>query len=223
LIGFIGHRDANLEKYMKAIARIGSLVVLTLLAADPARALVILDVSGGAVALSDPTQNGRLSRNGLGQDWALGEPFPGVINTLTAYHYLTYVVNVGNAPYVQVILDSSSTNIFISAYDTFYAPNSAGGPNFGFDTNWLGDAGLSGNDFGVDPLFFQVFVPLNHNLVLVINNTGASNVGVGDRFNLLVEGFADTEFNDPVPEPATMVLTGSGLALMALRRRRASR
>jgi hypothetical protein len=36
-----------------------------------------------------------------------------------------------------------------------------------------------------------VVVPQNHNLVLVINNTAASNVGVGDPFHLLVEGFIE--------------------------------
>lgn len=205
---------------MKAIARIGKLFVLTLLAAGPARASIIYDVSS-AVALTDPTQNGRLSRNGIPQDWTGGEAFPGVINPATIYHYLTYVVNVGMTPFIQIDFDSVSANTFISAYDTSYAPNSVGGPNYGFDVNWLGDAGSSGNYFGVDPVFFQVLVPENHNLVLVINTTGAANAGVGDPFHLIVEGFIDSEYTEPVPEPATIVLTGSGLALVALRRRRA--
>ena len=207
---------------MKAMSTIGKLVVLTLLATSSARATPILDVSG-ALALTDPTQMGRLSRNGIGQDWAGDEPFPGVINTSTVYRYHTYLVNVGITPFIQVIFDSVSPNTFVSAYDTSYAPNSAGAPNFGFNTNWLGDAGVSGNDFGVDPLFFQVIVPAGHNLVIVVNNTAAGNIGVGDPFRLLVEGFVDTEFTDPVPEPATLVLAGSGLAMLALRRRRRKR
>ena len=79
-------------------------------------------------------------------------------------------------------------------------PNSAGSPNFGFNTNWLGDAGTSGNSFGTDPLFFQVVIPANGNLLVVLNNTGAGNVGVGNSFHLTVEGFYDTQFGD-TPEP----------------------
>jgi hypothetical protein len=191
-------------------------------AAITARAAVILDVSS-ALSVTDPTQLGRLSRNGLPQDWTGGETFPGVINPTTAYRYHTYTVNVGLRPYVQVLFDSISTDLFISAYDTSYAPNSAGAPNFGFNVNWLGDAGISGMFFPGDPLFFQVLVPLNHILVLVVSETLGSNTGVGDGFHLTAEGYVDSEYNDTVPEPASLLLGAAGLALAAVRRRRAGR
>jgi hypothetical protein len=210
---------------MKSIAMFAKTAVLLLLVATSARATSILDVSG-ALTLGDPTQLGRLSRNGIAQDWVGTEPFPGVINTGTSYHYHTYAVNVGITPFVQISFDSVSANTFVSAYDTAYLPDSAGAPNFGFNTNWLGDAGSSGNFFGTDPLFFQVIVPAGHNLLVVVNNTAASNVGVGDPFHLIVEGFIDSEFTDPpaVPEPATLLLGASGLAVIArsrFKRRRA--
>jgi hypothetical protein len=142
-----------------------------------------------------------------------------VINTTTTYHYHLYTVNVGITPFVQITFDSTSPNTFISAYDASYLPDSAGAPTLGFNTNWLGDAGGSGNFFGTDPLFFQVLVPINDTLVIVVNNTGGANVGVGDVFNqILVEGFIDSSFDDPpsVPEPSAMVLSGCGLLLLPL-------
>jgi len=205
---------------MKVISTIGRLVVLVLLATDAAHAIPILDISS-ALTLADPVQLGRLSRNGILQDWAGTELFPGVTDTTTAYHYHVYTVNVGITPFIQVNFDSVSDNTFISAYDTSYVPNSAGSPFFGFNTNWLGDAGFSGNFPPPNPLFFQVLIPVNHNLLLVVNNTAAANVGVGDPFRLIVEGFVDSEYTDPVPvpEPATVFLTASGLALLGLIRR----
>jgi hypothetical protein len=206
---------------MRTISKLAAMAVLILLAAASARATTILDLNG-ALALSDPTQLGRLSRNGVPQDWTGGEPFSGVINTTTTYHYHSYLVNVGITPFVQIEVDSNSGNTFFAAYDTAYLPNSAGSPNFGFDTNWLGDAGFSGNPFPGDPDFFQVVVPIGHNLLIVVNNTAGGNVGVGDPFHLIVEGFVDTEFTDPppaVPEPATLLLGASGLAMLAGRSR----
>jgi hypothetical protein len=206
---------------MTRISRIGRIAVLFLLATASARASTIVDFTD-ALALGDATQLGRLSRNGVIQDWTGGEPFPGVINTTTTYRYRTYAVGVGITPYIQISVDSLSTNTFVAAYDTSYLPDSAGGPSFGFDVNWLGDAGTSGNFFGTDPLFFQVFVPIGHTLVLVVNNTGVGTVGLGDPFRLTVEGFVDTEFTDPpagtpapVPEPSSMLLMGAGLVATA--------
>lgn len=203
---------------MKFMSTIGKLVVVLLLATGSAQAVPILDVTS-ALTLTDPIQLGRLSRNGTPQDWSGGEPFSGVLNTTTAYHYHAYLVNVSITPFIQIDFDSISPNTFVSAYDTSYAPNSAGGPNFGFDINWLGDAGFSGNFFPGDPLFFQVLIPQNHDLLIIVNNTAAANVGVGDPFHLIVEGFIDSQYTEPAPEPATVLLSGTGLALLALRSR----
>jgi hypothetical protein len=125
-------------------------------------------------------------------DWSGGEQFPGAFNPSTNYHYHAYRVSVRSTPFIQINVDSVSANTFVSAYDTSYAPES------GFDTNWLGDAGFSGNFPPPSPIFFQVRIPQNHDLLIVVNNTGAANVGVGDPFHLIVEGFADSQFTERV-------------------------
>ena len=83
-----------------------------------------------------------------------------------------------------------------------------------------------GNFFGTDPVFFQVIVPVGHDLIVVVNQT-ATGAGIGDPFSILVEGFVDTEYTDPiasgVPEPSTwaMLLLGfAGIGFMAYRRSR---
>jgi len=208
---------------MKSILKIGTLLVGLFIATGTAQALPLLDVTD-ALSLTDPTQMGRLSRDGVPSDWSAAKAFPGVINTTTAYHYHAYLIDVGLAPFIQIIMDSNSVNLFVSAYDTTYAPNSAGSPNFGFNLNYLGDAGFSGDPFPGDPAFFQVVVPVGHQLLVIVNNTLAANGGVGDSFHLLVEGFADTDYTDPppaVPEPTTMVLSATGLAFLAMKRARA--
>lgn len=210
----------KIPKPLRGLA--GSLALLTCALCATASATDILNTTT-ALTLTDPTQLGRLSRNGIPQDWAGTEAFPGVINTSTTYHYETFTLAasvVSRGPYIQISatdLGAVQGNLFVSAYSTSYLPNSAGSPNFGFDTHWLGDLGFSGNAFGVDPVFFQVIVPAGQSLVVVVNNTAANNGGVGERFNLLVESFTDTEYTDApaasVPDAgASALLLGLGLA-----------
>jgi hypothetical protein len=198
---------------MQKASRIARLLSTLLLAGFACSATTLLDTSS-ALTLTDPTQMGRLSRNGIPQDWAGSELFPGVINTATLYHYTVFSLNVGSNAFIQVDFDSVSANTFVSAYRGAYLPNSGGGPNFGFDANWLGDAGFSGNFFGTDPVFFQVIVPVNNNLLVVVNNTAAGAGGVGDPFRLIVEGFVDTNFTE-APEPSAFFLLMGGAALLA--------
>ena len=183
----------------------------------------------GTVFLSggDPTQLGRLSRNGTPQDWSFQEPFPGVINPATSYQYETFGVTVPNwLSFLQITIDSNNTAIFASAYDTSYNPNPLDPVNLGLDVNWLGDAGGSGNFFGTSPRFFQVVDQTAANsstgsgtVLVVLNETSGVGAGLDSPVDLLVEGFSDTDFNE-VPEPVTPSLVGAGMLLLAMSYRR---
>jgi len=204
--------------------------------------LLSLAVSGGlakadvlftgdvSILSTDPTQMGRLSRNGIPQDWSFQEAFPGTINSTTSYHYETISVLVPNwLSFLQITIDSNNANIFASVYDTSYNPDS-GAPNGGLDINYLGDAGASGNFFGTDPRFFQVVdqtaadSPTGFGTAIVVLNETVTNGGLNSPVNVLVEGFSDTSYDEisPVPEPvhSGLLLAGILAVAVACRRRR---
>ena len=200
------------------IHRVAALIGLATFGMAAARASVLMTVTDDVLVAGDPTQLGRLSRDGVPSDWSGPKAFPGAINPTTSYHYRTYFIPTPITPYIQITVDDPNAAIFSSAYKDSYNPASK-------STNYLGDGGFSGNFFPGAPLFFQVFVPTGSDLVLVINDPGASNVGLGKPYSLVVEGFTDTNFSDPTPEPSSLFLSGGGLAAAALaarRRRRAA-
>ena len=178
-----------------------------------------------SVSTSDPTQLGRISRNGVPGDWSVNPAvFPGVINATTSYHYSTLDLDLdaleaglgfSYGGFVQLEFDSVSTTTFLSAYLDSYNPANLA-------ANYLGDPGTSGNFFGTDPLFFQVIVPAGHDLILVLNET-TPNGGLNMPGIVTVEAFSDTNFTDlaAVPEPGTLALVGCGVAALLNRRRKA--
>jgi hypothetical protein len=180
-----------------------------------------------AIGAGDPTQLGRLLRDTVISDWSAPKPFPGVTTPTTTYHYTTLELDItaleagmglAYGGFIQINFDSNFATTFLSAYLDSYNPLSLA-------TNYLGDPGGSGNFFGVDPAFFQVVVPAAHHLILVLNET-VPNGGLTLPGNLVVEAFSDTEFTDleAIPEPGTLALLFSGMAILrTTRRRRAPR
>ncbi len=176
-----------------------------------AHAATVFDTGITALSPGTPTQLGRLSRDGIPSDWSSTKTFPGIINPTTSYHFVTYALPILSYQFLQINVDdrSGAANIFVSAYLNSYDPSNKA-------ANYLGDAGGSGNFFGVDPRAFQVIVPTGNALTLLVNDTSAAGAGVGQPYRILVEGFTSTDFNDVIPEPTSLLLSASGLGLVVV-------
>jgi hypothetical protein len=219
-----------------------TVLLLSVLAARSAGAEVIFD--SGVVGFSaSGTQFGRLFRDGTPSDWASAKAFPGVAGAPAARDYEAFVVDSGIYSYIQITFDDSAAAFFASAYGGAFTPVNLG-PSFGLDTNYLGDAGSSGLDFG-NAKFFQ-FVVAPHSDVVIVLSEVAPGGGAGQGFQLIVEGFFDVDYNDsttdttggdttggdttgggttgggatgsPVPEPAVTLLIGTSVLAFASRR-----
>lgn len=219
---FDGHQNAVPAVYPKKLIyplRIGAGLLLAILAAQ---GTTLLDITS-ALDPTDPTQLGRISRNGVLSDWSEAKPFPGIVNATTSYCYHAYTVPIGTERYIEITFNDFSLPAFdfISAYADSYNPAA------GLDVNYLGDDGATENFFG-DPFgarFFQVFVPASvTNLVLVVNDSSLIGQGVGAPFEVVANSYLDTNYNS-VPEPSTAAFFLSGgllLSLIAVFRRRST-
>jgi len=199
--------------------------LLFALIATSASAEVIFD-SGVLAFAASSTQAGRLSRNGISSDWANAKAFPGTVGG-AGIGYQLFTVDSGIYEFLQISFDDTAARLFVSAYDGAYS-----GP---VATGYLGDPGAS-QPFG-NSSFFQIVVQRHTPVAFVINEINAG-FGVGAPFQLFVEGFFDTEYNDittepdpggggsgtgNVPEPTSLALMGAGLVCFARYRRTGTR
>jgi len=180
-----------------------------------ARAEIIFD-TGLVTFTPTVTEFGRLSRSGSASDWATAKPFPGVFGAPGLRAYEAFTVSSSLYPFLQITLDDPFGAFVDSAYLNFFAPVNVA-PNYGLNVNYLGDPGLS-EPFG-NPSFFQVVAATGSNVVIPITELALGG-GTGRPFELIVEGFFDTEYNDAstVPEPSYVILLGCACAAIGVLR-----
>lgn len=179
----------------------------------------------GALSISaaDPTHLGRLSLNGIIQDWAGGEAFPGVLDPTTSYHFVTLDLDLSSleAGYVfggflQIDFFSLTNGVFLSAYRGSFDPTD-------LSVNWLGDEGyaIGGNT----AVFFQIIAGATDHLILEMNET-SPGAGLDVPAAVTIEAFSDTSYTDLVratPEPGTLAIFLFGLALLMAAHRSSAR
>ena len=165
--------------------------------------VTIFDSGFHSLNSSDPQQTGRVVRDNVLSDWSTPKDFPGVINPGSNFYYEAFVIPNITLPYIQIdfydVNNSAAT--FAAAYLNAYLPGGSA-PNYGLNTNYLGDGGASGNFGPGNPRSFQVLVPTGNNLVVEVSSTGSA---LNPPFQFLVEGFFNSNFSN-VPGPATAYL-----------------
>ncbi len=173
----------------------------------------------GVITANNPVELGRPFRGGVPQDWSGSETYGGVNQTTLAnlYSYRTYRFAASlfaGAPFVEIGFfdEFNGGNLFAVAYAGSYLPNARG-------ANWLGDEGIGSNYIANNANTFQVVLPTGSDLVLLVTTTGLNRLGLGQPFDVTIDAFADTLYDDPaptaVPEPGTWVMLGTGLVGMA--------
>ena len=199
------------------------LVMGLLLGAGAAQAGVLLDRPYGSpdtvLTGTDSTMNVRIARDGTPSDWSYVKFFPGYFggNGVRAYDAWSFTNKWGIDLYVQVTLDdlADTGSIFSAAYLDSFDPVDQ-------ETNYIGDAGFSPLIFGL-PVSYQVIVPAGSNFVVVVNQTTIGATGLPLPYGLVVEAYSSPFYEAlPAPEPSTVMLSLTGLALIGGRKRLAS-
>lgn len=172
-------------------------------------------ITSGTVTLDGTealTSTVRLFRDGIPSTWASPKIFPGTFSEAAGVtdFFRTVTLTPGSLEFVRVTYEWSSgtnANIFLVGYLNSFDINN-------LSANYLGDPGSSVLENFPGPQSFEVFVPNTDSLVLAFNTV---NGGAFGSVLYSVEGF---EANAAVPEPATILLLGSGLLGMGVYARR---
>jgi hypothetical protein len=189
-------------------------LALFLAIASLGRADTILDVTSTLDV--DPTQTGRITRNGIASTWSSLKPFPGMNDTTILRQYEIFTVDVPTylgPVFWEFSLTQPSTTLFFLAYSAPFNPANPG-------ANYLGDAGSSGSN-----TTFQVTRASGADQVYLVVHEVNAGAGLNQPYRLVANAYADASRSalSAVPEPASATLLLMGVGALFARRRFSSR
>ncbi len=148
---------------------------------------IVVNLSGstiitGALEVTDPTQTGRLNRNGVPSTCA-GKGFPGLSSTSgeRAYKSYTYTNTTASPQCISVTLNTSGTNLFFVTYLGSFVP-------YSLSTNYLGDVGAS----SVSSTAAQTLAA-GATMVIVVHDVNPP-AGIGVNYTLTINNIAYSAF-----------------------------
>jgi hypothetical protein len=165
-------------------------------------------ITSGTVVLdsSDPTQSGRILRDGTPSVWGAAKPFPGALTVTGQYAYEVISFNTGIYDQISWSNEYVSGGIAHSVVYSFFNPANLG-------SGYLGDTGSSSVNAAVT-VNGQIDVTPGQNLFLVFSST---NQNLPASYNYRIEGFQRAA---QVPVPTSLALLVFGIGLLARKRSR---
>jgi hypothetical protein len=158
----------------------------------------------GSVTASDPTQDGRLFRDGMPSMAGMNKPFPGVTMAGTPYHYDSYIFTnpfAVSTAFTISLNTTSNNNPFAVVYLGAFNP-------MNLATNYRADGGFSPTPTS-GPLSFSFDIPAGAMFTVVINETlaGGAQLGIPSDYTFTLA---------VVPEPSTVLQLSMGAALVGV-------
>jgi hypothetical protein len=159
---------------------------------------------------SELIQSDRLFRDGVTSTCAVAKTYPGAYGG-GPQGYLTFPYFNPNPTATCVTVTWTGDpgyNTFLSAYLAPYNP-------FNMASNYLGDSGVSAD---LTAVTFGFMVPASSSFLILANTVWGVSSAVGQSFSFTVTG--QNIQQNVVPEPTTLLLLGTGLAGLMLKRLR---